>query len=69
MMPLNAMLSGATAALAVQAINRAIMGLTVDVAEDSPVHYLVRPVAYALIVWAIIAKITGARSVDDGFLD
>jgi hypothetical protein len=41
---------------AIEAVNRTVMGLTLSFSEDSPLHYLVRLLAYGLIVVAIVDK-------------
>lgn len=46
----------------VQAINRVALALTASPQEGSPWHYMVRLVAYLLIIWAIIEKNRPHRS-------
>lgn len=41
---------------AIEAVNRVILYLSVGLNEDAPVYYLVRLVAYGLIVAAIVDK-------------
>jgi hypothetical protein len=40
----------------IEAIHRLYSALSKDGGEDSPLHYLVRLVAYGLIIWAILEK-------------
>ncbi|MEW6704342.1 MAG: DUF5985 family protein [Pseudomonadota bacterium] len=40
----------------IEAANRVAMAATLSWNEDAPVHYLVRLLSYALIVWAIWDK-------------
>jgi len=41
---------------ALEAINRILLGMTLPQGEDAPAYYLIRMVAYALILLAIIEK-------------
>jgi hypothetical protein len=45
----------------IEALHRLYSALTNDGGEDSPLHYLVRLVAYGLIIWAILEKNLPAR--------
>jgi hypothetical protein len=45
----------------IEAIHRLYSALANDGGEDSPLHYLVRLVAYGLIIWAILEKNLSAR--------
>lgn len=40
----------------IEGLNRLFLGLAVGLAEDTPVYYLIRLVAYGLIVVAILDK-------------
>jgi hypothetical protein len=40
----------------IEAIHRLYSAMYNDGGEDSPLHYLVRLVAYGLIIWAILEK-------------
>ena len=40
----------------IEAVNRTVMGLTLSFSEDAPLHYVVRLLAYSLIVIAIVDK-------------
>ena len=45
-------------------MHRIVSALTFDEAEDTPLHYLVRLLAYGLILWAILEKNLPARRRD-----
>jgi len=47
---------------AIEAVHRIVSALTFDDAEDTPWHYLVRLLAYGLILWAILEKNLPARA-------
>lgn len=47
----------------IEGVHRIVTALMVDEHEDSPLHYLVRLLAYALIIWAILEKNLPARKV------
>jgi uncharacterized membrane protein HdeD (DUF308 family) len=40
----------------IEGVHRIVTTLTFDEQEDSPLHYLVRLLAYGLILWAILEK-------------
>ena len=40
----------------IEAVHRIVTTLTYDEREESPLHYLVRLLAYGLIIWAILEK-------------
>jgi len=40
----------------IEGVHRIVTTLTYDEHEDSPLHYLVRLLAYGLILWAILEK-------------
>jgi uncharacterized membrane protein HdeD (DUF308 family) len=40
----------------IEGVHRIVSALTYDDAEDTPWHYLVRLLAYGLILWAILEK-------------
>jgi uncharacterized membrane protein HdeD (DUF308 family) len=40
----------------IEGVHRIVTTLTFDEHEDSPLHYLVRLLAYGLILWAILEK-------------
>ena len=40
----------------IEGVHRIYSALTFDEHEDSPLHYLVRLLAYGLILWAILQK-------------
>ena len=40
----------------IEGVHRVVTTLTYDEHEDSPLHYLVRLLAYGLILWAILEK-------------
>jgi uncharacterized membrane protein HdeD (DUF308 family) len=40
----------------IEGVHRIVTTLTYDEQEDSPLHYLVRLLAYGLILWAILEK-------------
>ena len=40
----------------IEGVHRIVSALTYDDAEDTPLHYLVRLLAYGLILWAILEK-------------
>jgi uncharacterized membrane protein HdeD (DUF308 family) len=40
----------------IEGVHRIVTTLTYDEAEESPLHYLVRLLAYGLIIWAILEK-------------
>ena len=52
----------------IEGVHRIVSALTYDDNEDSPLHYLVRLLAYGLILWAILEKNLPARGgrLDDG---
>jgi uncharacterized membrane protein HdeD (DUF308 family) len=45
----------------IEGVHRIFSALTYDDNEDSPLHYLVRLLAYGLILWAILEKNLPAR--------
>ncbi|WP_296949473.1 DUF5985 family protein [uncultured Massilia sp.] len=45
----------------IEGVHRIVTALTYDEHEDSPWHYLVRLLAYGLILWAILEKNLPAR--------
>jgi len=47
-------------------VHRIVSALTYDDAEDTPLHYLVRLLAYGLILWAILEKNLPARGARRG---
>jgi zinc transporter ZupT len=52
----------------IEGVHRIVSALTYDDNEDSPLHYLVRLLAYGLILWAILEKNLPARGArrEDG---
>lgn len=40
----------------IEGVHRIVTTLTFDEHEESPLHYLVRLLAYGLIIWAILEK-------------
>jgi uncharacterized membrane protein HdeD (DUF308 family) len=40
----------------IEGVHRIVTTLTFDEREDSPLHYVVRLLAYGLIIWAILEK-------------
>lgn len=44
------------ASFLIEGVNRLIFGFLADLHEDSPIHYLVRALSYALILFAILEK-------------
>jgi len=40
----------------IEGVHRIVTTMTFDEIEDSPLHYLVRLLAYGLIIWAILEK-------------
>jgi len=46
---------------AIEGAHRVYSALTYQDAEDSPLHYLIRLLAYGLILWAILEKNLPAR--------
>ena len=52
----------------IEGVHRIVSALTYDDAEDTPLHYLVRLLAYGLILWAILEKNLPARGArrEDG---
>jgi uncharacterized membrane protein HdeD (DUF308 family) len=51
----------------IEGAHRLVSALSYDDNEDSPLHYLVRLLAYGLILWAIMEKnlpVRGARRSD-----
>jgi uncharacterized membrane protein HdeD (DUF308 family) len=46
----------------IEGVHRIVTALSYDDNEDSPLHYLVRLLAYGLILWAILEKNLPARS-------
>jgi hypothetical protein len=50
----------------VEGAHRVYSALTYQDAEDSPLHYLVRLLAYGLIIWAILEKNLPQRDKDGG---
>ena len=50
---------------AIEALHRIVSALMFDDAEDTPLHYLVRLLAYGLILWAILEKNLPARQGAD----
>jgi uncharacterized membrane protein HdeD (DUF308 family) len=49
----------------IEGVHRIVTTLAVDANEDSPLHYLVRLLAYGLILWAILEKNLPARRARD----
>jgi uncharacterized membrane protein HdeD (DUF308 family) len=49
----------------IEGVHRIVSALTYDDNEDSPLHYLVRLLAYGLILWAILEKNLPARGAKD----
>jgi hypothetical protein len=47
---------------AIEGAHRVYSALTFQDSEDSPLHYLIRLLAYGLILWAILEKNLPARS-------
>lgn len=45
----------------IEGVHRIVSALTLEENEDSPLHYLVRLLAYGLILWAILEKNLPAR--------
>ncbi|WP_322400415.1 DUF5985 family protein [Massilia luteola] len=45
----------------IEGVHRIVSALSYDDNEDSPLHYLVRLLAYGLILWAILEKNLPAR--------
>lgn len=45
----------------IEGVHRIVSTLMLDENEDSPLHYLVRLLAYGLILWAILEKNLPAR--------
>ena len=45
----------------IEGVHRVFSAITYDEAEDTPLHYLVRLLAYGLILWAILEKNLPAR--------
>jgi uncharacterized membrane protein HdeD (DUF308 family) len=45
----------------IEGVHRIVTTLSFDEHEDSPLHYLVRLLAYGLIIWAILEKNLPAR--------
>ena len=50
----------------IEGAHRVYSALTYQNAEDSPLHYLVRLLAYGLIIWAILEKNLPQRDKDGG---
>lgn len=50
----------------IEGAHRVYSALTYQDAEDSPLHYLVRLLAYGLIIWAILEKNLPQRNKDGG---
>jgi hypothetical protein len=50
----------------IEGAHRVYSALTYQDAEDSPLHYLVRLLAYGLIIWAILEKNLPQRDKDGG---
>lgn len=48
----------------IEGAHRVYSALTYQDAEDSPLHYLVRLLAYGLIIWAILEKNLPQRNKD-----
>ena len=46
----------------IEGVHRIVSALRFDDAEDTPLHYLVRLLAYGLIIWAILEKNLPARA-------
>ena len=44
------------ASFLIEGVNRFVLYLTVGLQEDAPAYYMVRLIAYGLIVFAIVAK-------------
>ena len=40
----------------IEGVHRLVSGIVLATHEDSPLHYLIRLLAYALILWAILEK-------------
>jgi uncharacterized membrane protein HdeD (DUF308 family) len=49
----------------IEGVHRIVTTMTYDEREDSPLHYLVRLLAYGLIIWAILEKNLPARTKAD----
>jgi len=49
----------------IEGVHRVATALSFDEHEDSPWHYLIRLLAYGLIIWAIVAKNLPARRPRD----
>jgi hypothetical protein len=52
------------ASFLMEGVNRLVFGFLADLHEDSPIHYLVRALSYALILIAILDK-NMPRNEDD----
>lgn len=50
----------------IEGFHRVYTALQTETSESSPVHYLIRLAAYALILWAIIEKNLPARKERNG---
>ncbi len=48
----------------IEGAHRVYAALTYQDAEDSPLHYLIRLLAYGLIIWAILEKNLPQRNRD-----
>jgi uncharacterized membrane protein HdeD (DUF308 family) len=49
----------------IEGVHRIVTTLTFDEHEESPLHYLVRLLAYGLILWAILEKNLPSREDKD----
>jgi uncharacterized membrane protein HdeD (DUF308 family) len=50
----------------IEGVHRVYSALSYQENEDSPLHYLIRLLAYGLIIWAILEKNLPARKQADG---
>jgi uncharacterized membrane protein HdeD (DUF308 family) len=49
----------------IEGVHRIVATMTFDETEDSPLHYLVRLLAYGLIIWAILEKNLPSRKGEE----
>jgi uncharacterized membrane protein HdeD (DUF308 family) len=49
----------------IEGVHRIVATMTLDETEDSPLHYLVRLLAYGLIIWAILEKNLPSRKGEE----
>ena len=49
----------------IEGAHRIVATMTFDATEDSPLHYLVRLLAYGLIIWAILEKNLPSRKGEE----